>query len=411
MFERTIIMKKITLLLIPALLAVTGCKTTPITPSISSESSLSSTTELPPEPEYPTPEELLANFRKANFTLAIKIEDYNDGELGFYNSFRTLYDSNKVEFKKHTPLVTTAYGIKHGDIIDSYYLVRNNWVLVEDYVTNDTSSAYGVFDSIDMAFADITVGALCHWSFDAENYIYHAESKTTSEPFYLDVSLSKDFFSEILCTIKDGDYIRYMTITPTNYGRTRITLPDTPCNTIFDTLKEVGPTMRSLNSFDLTYVEMDAVSSEIFLQNHYVVKKVLEEKTIYVQVKTAEDTVLYRDRWDDNDEHVYHKTPFGREDWEEISYSTYLEATDTAFIGDNVDLYPDVDSFAYYVTNVGTVSDSELEFTMKYGDEHVSDLIIFIDPSTHWVESASNTEDGVKHLYNYRNYNSVTLDV
>ena len=178
-------MKKLTLLLIPALLAMTACKPTPapVNPSSGGEpsseqpSSESSSSE---EPWVaPTIEELLDAISNDSYELLAFQSDFEgqdevDSMCGNVRKEGTSRDFN-IEYQTpadlhHTPLeFETDYFINcHNDYYSIYTLENDFWVSSHIFVksrSDDNPVALDIIDSVYEVIADIEEGEQYDWTY------------------------------------------------------------------------------------------------------------------------------------------------------------------------------------------------------------------------------------------------------
>ena len=88
-------MKKLTLLLIPALLALSACKPTPVNPSSSGDEPSSQSSSEAPLP-IPTIDELIESSTNGKYRITVTIDDYDNGEFHDRVSYRITRDGDSI---------------------------------------------------------------------------------------------------------------------------------------------------------------------------------------------------------------------------------------------------------------------------------------------------------------------------
>ena len=369
-------MKKIVLLLIPALLMFSACQGggSSINPSSGESSS-----ELPPEPTYPTPSELLERATNDSFTVTINITCYSGGEFHDDGTYQIRKDGSKVSYLENIldngneSFDEIFIGNKVGaDQVDSYYKYNNHWLYTEDSV-NEISRTYADFEDIVHMFYDIITGTECTWTYDEENHVYHGDGNEPDKIYLVDIELCIGFFSSISIISDDGDLRDEIVMTISEHNRTIINIPNTPVTTLFNKLTVLADTYYGLTNFTLEstyYSEVDGEVIDEGVATYEILTRVypsaIGDDTVFVIKRTVGDASdFFLRHTSSTGDHQYYYADSEQGSVEEIKESYFEDVMGDIYFVASIKAQHQ-DYLALMISQINEMSDNHINVEFDY---------------------------------------------
>ena len=415
-------MKKLTLLLIPALLVLTSCKNEPVTPASSSgelPSSESSSEE--PAPTIPTPRELMSYFTNDSFALDVTQVQYGiEGEPISEDSFTLHKEGDLVNTNleilapyEEEGLRTLCFAnVKENADVTYYYQVGENWIK-EPYefysrrAKNPLEIAADLLMSTYDLFADIEVGEEFAWTYDEENAIYHGEDDVHG--VYATLELCLGFFSGLEVEVNYEDEHLVTTINASGHKSTRVVLPETPVSEMFDAMYNMFQLLDSCNSYTVncnySFIDHDATVTRNYL---YELVRDGEEGDMEVKLVVDNDSTFYYRR--DAEESKYYWKQAGGE-WTEFSEEEFYEAVSGAFEVFDFLSCPDQEILAAVTREVVECVPGSFSFVMSPVREAlIRTLSCTYDVDTYEIKTFKEETADYTTLLTFSNINNTVID-
>ena len=399
-------MKKLALLLIPALLALSACnnKSNPVNPSSGELPSSETSSEEPPR--MPTIDELMEATKDGDYELTITIEDYDEGRLHDIVSYKVRKEGLKVaylnsEYDEHAQKFVYEeqyYGNVVNEEVVSYYQENGHWLYVEDGI-DEVESAYSLVGELLEIFDDIKTQEVYEWTSDAEHGTYHGEGRRSGVNFEGDLQLDIGFFSSLHIVTEDreDEYRQITDITASKFGTAKVNLPETPLSEIFVSMGNIATAMNHLNSYTIKCVQGET---------SYVGKVQIFRDARYMLIEWTYDghTTLLKDEWDDHGIDSYYIYNFGGDQWQTTTKEVFESISSLIFVSDELNAYGDQDEFAQDVAEVVEWKDGEFSLSL----ESAIILDVKFDANT-YVLSEMNVNGNNPTTYSYSNINSTEI--
>ena len=383
-------MKKLALLLIPALLAMTACKPeTPVTSSSQDQPSSESSSEAP---AIPTIDELIDAVLADSFTATVVIKNYDQGQFHDDTIAQLLKDGNKMARRSGESDGGDSYvfedeffGVLEGEDLTSYYLKNGYWLATNEYV-DEVGAAFEFIDELVDIFEDVKTGLNNDWVYNQERATYYGKSRKGAEiKFDCKLALCPGFFSSINVTIEDtrDGYKQNTFVTISDHNATVVNLPETPISDIADKLNVLGAKGKTLTNFRVDYsylMEFSEEDEELLVPREETKYEVLttvyptatgDETFLVIKRTTAYDCVFYGRLTDYEGKESYYCIRDEGENWETTtSNDFYTGAYNEAFFQEDLG-NSDADELAQVIEEIYAIEDN-----------HISFRIININPST-----------------------------
>ena len=422
-------MKKLTLLLIPALLAISACQGggSSVEPSSSGAPSSEPSSSVEPssseEPlPIPTMEELILAYETNTFTLDLSRLSY-DGDALTYDAYveiqkdgeKVAYLEREVDEQGEYHYVPLAYGENVDYEMYSYYQYEEHWLVKKGFVEG-TETAQDVLSGIYSIFNDVEVGDEFEWTHDEEAAIYFGVKVEHGFRFECTIQLCPGFFSGIIyksIDVNNEDDYTINTFAVANYCSTVVTLPETPVSYIFDSLNSMAASMRYVDSFTLDYEKVTYTehSSTSLTKNIKVVNDVANrEVLVEVVMNNLPTHYFYKDSWDELGQHTYYaKENDG--DWEEADYDRYQRVTSEAFTCYEIDSFDSQESLAAFIKHVVTCEEGNFTFDSETESlEFFNSFSFSFDTDTYEMKEMISRFAGLNEFYSYSGINSTEID-
>lgn len=399
-------MKKLALLLIPALLALSACKQQPVTPSGSSGEQPSSETSSSEEPRIPTIDDLIETSTEGKYRITVTIENYNNGDFHDRVSYRVTRDGDKlfredgVKVEEEFEYSPEMYGVLTGPGEgETYSLINDCWV-IEPEVYDEIYDGFGIFLDITNWFIDIRDGVDYTWTFNEETNQYHGESEDKS--FEADVQLVPGFYSSFnVHIVHDEEYESYFWFEADLLGEVEVVLPEITANRIVDDMWAVRDAYMNASSFTMSLEEKREGYTRVYL---YKIAYDSEENTITLKVVNYDETVRY---YRSANNKYYSKTP--NTDWEEIDEDTFEEAEERLFDVCELLECPSPEIFARAAKVIHyEPGDMQLLFEDDENENEVDTLQY--DASTYELHTYISDRTNEKFTYQYSDFNNTVID-
>lgn len=397
-------MKKLALLLIPALLALSACKQQPVTPSGSSGEQPSSETSSSEEPRIPTIDDLIETSTEGKYRITVTIDDYDNGDFHGRVSYRVTRDGDKlfrekgVKVEEEFEYSPQMYGVLTGPGEgETYHLINDCWVVAPE-VYDEIYRGFGVFSDITNWFIDIRDGVDYTWTFNEETNQYHGESEDKS--FEADVQLVPGFYSSFnVHIVYDDELESYFWFEADLLGEVEVVLPEITANRIVDDMWAVRDTYMRAFSFTMSLEEKREAYTRVYL---YKIAYDSEENTITLKVVNYDETVRY---YRSANNKYYAKTP--NTDWEEISEDTFEEAEERLFDVRDLLECPSPEVFAQ-VAKVIHYEPGDMQLLFEENENEVDTLQY--DASTYELHTYISDRTNEKFTYQYSDFNNTVID-
>ena len=398
-------MKKLTLLLIPALLALSACQGGGSSINPSSESSSES-------PRLPTIDELIDASADGKYQLTAIIENYDDGELDERFSYRLSRDGDKLyreagvedgeEFEYEPEMYGVLTGLGEGE---TYVLINDVWVIEPD-VHDKIYEGFGFFMDVTNYFIDIKDCFDNDWTFDEENAQYHGVNKEGFDPFEATVQLVPGFFSTFNIHVSGDGFDQRLYLKAAYLNEIEVVLPEVTANKITDDMWAVNVTYMSAISFTMSLEEKVHNDFEDY-ERSYLYKMVFDPETITTTLKAVypDESIRYFRCVDGED--YYAKTP--STDWEEIDESDFESAMQPLFEIKEFLSCPSPEIFARFAILLHFApGDLQIIFP-ESDDEHVT---LKYDPETYVPITYISEKPiyGEINAYQYSDFNNTVID-
>lgn len=342
-------MKKIGLLLLPALLITTACKTTStsVTSSGGDVSSTSDSSSVEPI-RFATPQEALRFLKEESYTFNIKSDYYGDDTEGKESNRLRLRregliveGSELVEDDEGTHFEPVCYlDSTNEDAEQSYYLENGFW-LRKDGVSKQVDQFLDHLTVAENMLGDVVEPEIVEWSYDEEKGIYHGDTTTSDTHAEFFIQMSPVFFDEIkiFTTSVAGSFHADVTITVKDAGSTVVELPETPVIDICNKIDALVTNYRQLPNFTLETLEYlalngvpkmnDSIKFEIMTDHQETDSGHVDS---YEIKRTFKDEVLYIDGTFINGQfssaYIYDSED---EKWDEVTSEVFEGYTDEIF--------------------------------------------------------------------------------
>ena len=377
-------MKKLALLLIPALLAMSACNDTPVIPSSSGEQpSSESEASSEPAPEYATVPEAITMLQEGSYQVDLLLEIYgDDDEEKASDELRLIVQDKKLQglsLSNGGGFVTLGYlDFSDDDTPVTYYQYNGQWLKDE-----------GLFDPIKDIYEDLVVvynmfvdierpTMMDEWTYDAQTGIYHGVGETSMETVDVYVQMTKTFFSEIkmLTVQKSNGMHGDITFTVSNVGTAEVVFPDTPVTDIFDKCTFAASKFRTVTSFttEVThYAEADGsvIDNRGARYSVMIEKYFTEDQYLYLHIVKKETASLtsYYLGWylADGSGQGGSKYNNNTGEWEDIETSQFENEVGDIFFVEELD-FDSQETIVDNLHEIFEVKDDSVWFSLDYSE-------------------------------------------
>ena len=416
-------MKKLTLLLIPALLVLTSCKNEPVTPASSSgelPSSESSSEE--PAPTIPTPRELMSYFTNDSYALEVTQAEYGIEDEPISEDEFTLHKEGDLlntnleilaPYEEEGLRTLCFANVKENADVTYYYQVGENWIKEPfEFHPRRAKNPLEVVADLLMStydlFADIEVGEQFAWTYDEENAIYHGND---GEGVYVTLELCLGFFSTLEVEVNFEDDHMVTTVNASGHKSTRVVLPETPVSEMFDAIYNMYSLLDSCYSYTVScnysYIDNDAT-----VTRNYLYKLVRDDETGDMDIKLVvdNDSAYYYRR--DAEENKYYWKAAGGE-WTEFSEDEFYEAVSGAFEVFDFLSCPDQEVLAAVTSEIVECVPGSFSFVMIPPRESLSmtrTISCTYDTDTYEIKTYKEETADYTTLLTFSNINNTIID-
>ena len=379
-------MKKFTILLIPALLAlnITACKDTPVTPTSSGEQpSSESEASSEPLPEYATVPEAITMLQEGSYQLDLLIEIYDDDdEEKVGDKLRLLVQDKKLQgltFNNGRDFVTLGYlDFSDDDTPMTYYQYNGQW-LKDEGLIDPIKDLYEDLEVVYNMFVDIERPTMMdEWTYDAQTGIYHGVGETSMETVDVYVQMTETFFSEIkmLTVQKSNGMHGDITFTVSNVGTTEVVLPDTPVTDIFNKCTLAASKFRTVTSFTVeashfaqdgqSVIDNRAARYSVIIEKYFTEDQYLN---LYIVRKETALLTSYYLGWYIAGGSGQGGSKYNNNtgEWEDISTSQFENEVGELFFVDELD-FNSQETLVDTIYELFEVTDSSVWFSMDYSE-------------------------------------------
>ena len=397
-------MKKLTLLLIPALLALSACKQQPVTPSGSSGEQPSSETSSSEEPRIPTIDDLIETSADGKYRITVTVDDYDNGDFHDRVSYRVTRDGDKllresgVKVEEEFEYSPEMYGVLTGPGEgETYSLINDCWV-IEPEVYDEIYRGFGIFQDITNWFTDIRDGVDYTWTFNEETNQYHGESEDKS--FEADVQLVPGFYSSFnVHMVYDEQYESYFWFEADLLGEVEVVLPEITANRLTDDMWAIHDTYMNASSFTMSMEEKREDYTRVYL---YKFVYDSEEDTTTLKVVNYDETVRY---YRSANNKYYSKTP--DTDWEEIDEGAFEDVERRLYEVCDLLECPSPKVFAEFA-KVTHYEPGDMQLLFEDNDNEA--VTLKYDASTYELHTYITEKITEKFTYQYSDFNNTVID-
>ena len=433
-------MKKLTLLLIPALLALTACQkgggsSEPVNPSSSGELPSSESSSEEPAP-IPSIDALLGFLENDSFTVDCAQKEYEGAELTDSEISQVRKDGTRdnldVEYlipvgseRRAVELETFYFVHAEGDDITMYYQENGFWIS-SSMPTRRVMRypiALEMLNSISFLAYDINANEEYTWTYDEEAATYHGVSDGLDAHSEVSFELCSGFFSRIEVLVEyteeEVDHTIITTITASEHNTTEVELPATPVSEIFDAMCGMFNVLKNASSFtverDIHVVEGDYSQNIVFYVTYdsdieqIDVKAIINNAYVY----------YYRQTYDEGSYSYAYRTP--ATDWTSMTDEEFSSAISGAFEICNFVNCQRPDSLARAIIELiecvpGTFSfkmgdiGEDLDLSLSRRALLLTTLTCTYNPSTYEMRSVVAENAEVRRSYTVTNINKTIID-
>lgn len=402
-------MKKITLLLIPALLALSACNITYSRINSSKEPTSESSEE---GPRFATIIEVISYLKRGKYEFNVKREKYisdlkDDGDI-FLTKLN--YDSKKIEGFNYVEnedegyYETSFFADDSGKKYYSYIKENGHWLkevgmipLVEESVT--------YLEMCDEIFNDIRHPTALTWNYDENKGLYTAEARDGNDTLTISLQLTKTFFSEFTISVYRDSDTSYddIAITTNNVGEITVTLPETPVSTIYEDLHYISIYFQGVSSYSLNIHEVTYEEQPITRDVNVKVMDSWSNRELLVEINIAGIASYFKDTWDNNYDHTYYR--YVDEDWQVMTAEDYQTNTKKALFAHHLYDYKDQLEFADNVSEVKKCENTEIGFVFVDN----SFLNVNFDEYYGNINEMQNGYGNHLDIYTYSNYGDTVI--